>query len=141
MVLKHALGFLFVCAMTSSCATKEILPPDTRVEQLRSIAFLPHYGASVDPAVQIEQSRMWGQWWGDIYKNTTWITTDQVNSSLLNSNTLDIWSAGEKQFMQTGIFSRPIITKVCEVVKADGVLQGIVFNAQGGTRILCLLVH
>lgn len=129
---------LAVLALTA-CSSKPQVPyvaPDAPAGRLKSIAFLPYYGQPVEPSVQSTQSRLWTEWWNDVYPGVQWALPGEVSAQLLAANVFDAWAANEKSFVQSGQYSPDVLSQICATTKSEGIMQATVYGAQpgGGSR-------
>ena len=128
------------CFFFLGCAQKNThTPPDTPAGKLRSIAYMPYYGAAVDPILQQQLSGYWANWWNDVYPGTTWLQATPTTERLIKTDLLKYWTDSEKTFMQTGSLMSEAITKICESLGTEGFLQGAVYSAEGGIAASSML--
>ena len=121
-------------AFLTSCASKVPTPPgDPRLNQLRTIAYLPHYGMSLDAPTQDKLAADWAERWGYVRQGVAWLSVSQSARRLQSADATRAWSEQEKAHMQTGLLSADAVKAICGAVQADGFMQVTVFHAQAGS--------
>jgi hypothetical protein len=134
MFIKCLAGMLL--SLVAGCAAgpkKPYVPPDTPASKLRTVAYMPYFGAGVDPQQQQQLSSDWDRWWNDVYPNTKWIQSQETAEILSAANLLPAWSAAEALFMKTGILPNDSMAQLCTALGTEALLQGTVYSAQAGS--------
>jgi hypothetical protein len=116
------------------CGTKAPRPPpDTPSAKLRTIAYLPLYGARLDPFLQDELSARWDKWWNEVYPGTNWVNATGTSQRLQRSKAYEAWQAAEQNYLQSGLLSAEVASAICDAVSADGFVQTAVYSVQLGS--------
>lgn len=119
--------------LLAACAQKgPYTPPNTPHGKLKSISYLPYYGAPVDPQLQLKLSQNWAEYWAEVYPGVEWTNSMMSTQRLMKADLLKNWSEAEKGFMQTGILDAALAREMCAALGTEGFMQVTLFSAEGG---------
>lgn len=126
-----AVAVLCVCGCASKAAGPKPIP-NTAAGGLKSIAYLPYIGPSVDITEQQLRAKDWSEWWREVYPDTRWLLSQEAAALITSAQLADSWLGAEKTYLQLGSLPAPLVRQLCEATKTDGILQMAVTGVQAG---------
>lgn len=133
---------LAAAVSVAACATRQsapYVPPDTPAGRLKSIAYLPHVGTSVDIFEQQLRAQEFADWWNDVYPGTRWVLSKVTAEAIATARLTDAWLGAERAALQLGQLPQPVRQQLCETLQTNGLLQINVQGVTAGTAASSLL--